>query len=298
MPLLGEIAALAAAFGFSITSICYTLAGRKLTALETLSVSLPISWLPLLGVHRLAFGAWFPQDASAERWLALGISGFLAFLVASYFLLRAYQDIGPQRTMVMVSFSPALGAVLAWIFLGQTLPANSIIGISVVLIGITWVVLARDTSAASEQPGNRRRGLIFAALATLAQSTTFIFASIGMADDFPAPSASLIRITVGMIAVWGIMLLQGKGRATARLFLGDRRRFLLLMGAGISGPVISGSLLLLSLQLITVGVSTTLSHTTSIMLIPISAVLFGERISLRVLLGTVVSIVGIAILFG
>jgi drug/metabolite transporter (DMT)-like permease len=61
--------------------------------------------------------------------------------------------------------------------------------------------------------------------------------------------------------------------------------------------VIAGSLLLLSFQFIPVGVSTTLSHTTSIMLIPIGYFVFKERITLRAIIGTFVTIIGIAILF-
>jgi drug/metabolite transporter (DMT)-like permease len=91
--------------------------------------------------------------------------------------------------------------------------------------------------------------------------------------------------------------LQRKAKETAIIFNHDRKLFLQLTGAAISGPVIAGSLLLLSFQYIPVGVSTTLSHTTAIMLIPISFFVFNERITARAIFGTIVTITGIAILF-
>ena len=61
--------------------------------------------------------------------------------------------------------------------------------------------------------------------------------------------------------------------------------------------MIAGSFLLLAFQHIPVGVATTLSHTTAIMLIPIGYIVFRERITLRAIAGTCLAIAGIAVLF-
>ena len=84
---------------------------------------------------------------------------------------------------------------------------------------------------------------------------------------------------------------------TLTIFNDDRRTLLFIIGAAVSGAVIAGSLLLLAFQNVTVGVATTLSHTTAIMLIPMSFVVFREKITLRAMVGTVIAIIGIAILF-
>ena len=56
---IGEIAALLAAFSFSLTSLFYTVAGRKVNAIISLATSLPISGLVMIGVHQVALGATF-----------------------------------------------------------------------------------------------------------------------------------------------------------------------------------------------------------------------------------------------
>jgi drug/metabolite transporter (DMT)-like permease len=131
----------------------------------------------------------------------------------------------------------------------------------------------------------------------LAQATAFVFSSLGVSGGFPPFSATLIRISAGILALWAFIALQRNLTSTATIFKNDLRLFFQLAGAALSGPVIAGSLLLLSFQLIPVGVSTTLSHTTAIILIPIGYFVFKERITLRAIIGTIVTIVGIGILF-
>lgn len=292
---IGEIAALGAALGFSLTSVCYTFAGRKINAVTSIALSLPISWIIMIGIHRLTLGEFFPTQAAPERWIFLSISGILAFVLSAYCMLNAYQHIGPRLTMLILSFAPVLGALLAWIFLGQSLPLNSAIGIIVVIFGIVWVVAERGKTQTGHL--DLRRGVLLSCLGTLAQSTSFVFASRGLSGGFPPVSATLIRITAGVVVLWMLIVLQGKIKSTATLFNHDRGLLLQLSGAAVSGPVISGFLLLLSFQYVPVGVSTTLSHTTAIILIPISAVVFKERITLRAIIGTLITIIGIGILF-
>ncbi len=294
---IGEIAALLAAFSFSMTSLFYTLAGRKVNAIISLATSLPISGVVMLGVHQVALGQPFPFSASIDRWVYLSASGILAFVISSYFMLTAYQDIGPRLTMLIASFAPVLGAILAWIFLGESLPTHALLGITVVMVGIISVVSQRSPQKSDTLVVDMRRGVVFACLGTLAQSTAFVFSSLGVSDGFPPFSATLIRITAGIITLWVIVALQGNIRMVLSIFNDDRRTLLLIIGAAVSGAVIAGSLLLLAFQFVTVGVATTLSHTTAIMLIPLSYIVFNEKITPRAVVGTVIAIIGIAILF-
>lgn len=294
---IGEIAALLAAFSFSMTSLFYTLAGRKVNAVISLATSLPISAVVMLFVHQLSLGQPFPFNATADRWVYLSASGILAFVISSYFMLTAYQDIGPRLTMLIASFAPVLGAILAWIFLGEELPTNALLGITVVMVGIISVVVERSPDQSDNLAVNLRRGVIFACLGTLAQSSAFVFSKLGVSGGFPPFSATLIRLTAGVIVLWVAVALQGNIRMTLTIFNDDRRTLLFIIGAAVSGAVIAGSLLLLAFQNVTVGVATTLSHTTAIMLIPMSFVVFREKITLRAMVGTVIAIIGIAILF-
>lgn len=296
--LIGGIAALLAALSISITAVCYAMAGRKThSSIASMALSLPLAWALLVGLHLLMRGAWFPPQLSLQRAFYLGASGVLAFVVASYFMLNAFQAIGPRLASVILSFTPVLVAVFAWVFLGEALPAHSAIGIVVVIAGIVTVVAERGNGGTLAARRDARRGVILACLATLIQAIAFIFAAQGLAGGFPPISATLTRITAATATIWLLLLAQNKARSTLSIIRGDWPLLRLLTGAALSGPVISGLLLLFSFQFVPVGVSTTLSHTTSIMLIPISYCLFHERITLRAIIGTFISVAGIGLLF-
>lgn len=295
---VGEIAALAGAVSFSIASVCYTVAGRKVDAVTSIALSLPVAALVLAAINRGAHGAFLPA-ASLQRWLLLGASGILAFVVSNYFMLNAYQRIGTRLTLLIATFIPVLGALLAWLFLGQSLPPRAALGIGVTVLGILWVVGERGGAGAggagAAAPG-RARGLAEAGLGTLLQAVAFVLAAQGVADGFPAVSATLMRILAGTAALWLFLALGRRLRATVAPAAGDRSLRLLLAAAALCGPVLAGSLVLLSFRFIPVGVATTLSNTSAIVLIPLGHLVFGERVTLRAVAGTVVAVLGIALL--
>lgn len=293
----GELAALGAALSFSFASTFFTLAGRKIGAISTLALSMPISCLILIGVHLVTLGEVFPVSASIDRWFYLGGSSVVGFVVSSIFLLRAFQDIGPRLTLLIGSLAPIVGAILAWIFLDQALPTNSVVGISLVIVGIIWVVSEGGKQKVEGINPNYRRGLLFALAGAFGQAISFVLMSQGVAGDFPAMSASVMRTFVASVTLWLLLGAQGNLRSSLRLIHTESRSMILLSLGAIIGPAVGSSFVLLSLQYTSVGVSSTLTGTSPIMLIPIGYVVFKERITLRAVIGTVVAMIGIAILF-
>lgn len=294
---IGELAALGAALAFSFTSTFFTLAGRKLGAISSLAWSLPLSCMILMGVHLVTIGEAFPTSATGERWFDLGMSSIIGFVISSLFLLRAFQYIGPRLTLLVTSLSPVLSAILAWIFLDQDLPTNAILGISLVITGIIWVVSEGGKGKVENVNPDYRRGLMFALAGAFGQAFAFIFMSRGVAGDFPAMSASVMRAFVGAITLWILLGVQGNLGHHISLLRTEIPSMKYIVVASIVGPVIGASLVLVSLQFASVGVSSTLVNTSPIMLIPIGYLIFKERITSRAIMGTVVAIVGIAILF-
>jgi drug/metabolite transporter (DMT)-like permease len=71
----------------------------------------------------------------------------------------------------------------------------------------------------------------------------------------------------------------------------------LTVGGAICGPFLGIWLSLVSVKLIETGVAATLMGTAPIWVIPWVWILYGEKTSLRGLLGTIIAIGGIALLF-
>lgn len=295
--IIGELAALAAALCSSVASTTYTLAGRSFGASASMALSLVVSLVFLLPMHLVAAGEIFPFTTSVSRWLLLGVSSLAGFVVSALFLLRAFQYLGPRLTVLIGSASPIVAALLAWLFLGQSLPAHALIGIALVLGGVFAVVSESTAEAVQRENAVYGKGLLMAAAAAIAQGASFVLMSEGVADGYPAISASLIRTVVGLIALLIIIGLRRELRDNLMLLRAERRALGMLVLAALSGPVVGTTLVLISLQYTSVGISSTLTGTTPILLIPIGVLVFGERVSMRGVIGTMVAIAGVALLF-
>lgn len=293
----GHIAAVLAALAFSVTSTFFTLSGRRLGPSLVVQGSLPLGLVCIFVLHWVTTGQSFPGDAGAGRWLLFGISGVIGFWLGSLAVVNAIIRLGPRLALLVLAIAPILSAVLAWLFLDETLDGQAIAGIIVTITGIIWVVSEGNQSPDPVDRSAYRAGILFALAGALSQSISFLFSKQGLAGDFDPLSASLMRLMTGTVAIWLFAALRGRVRrdlTALRTYPVALRQ--LSLGA-IAGPVTGASLMLLALQHAPVGIATTLGNLTPIFLIPIGYVVFKERITHRAITGTLVAMVGMAILF-
>src|SRR3954464_6296100 len=143
MPFIGELAALATSVCFSLSSIVFTFSGRQLGSTLNNRTRLLIAILLVMVLHTLLYGQPLPLNAGTERWFWLGLSGFVGLALGDGFLFQAFILIGPRLSMLMMALAPVLGAIMAWIFLGENLTLTAVIGIIVTVCGILIVVAER-----------------------------------------------------------------------------------------------------------------------------------------------------------
>jgi drug/metabolite transporter (DMT)-like permease len=113
--------------------------------LETLD-PLQIVVLRFIGVA-VAFSLFFAFVPSRRpvltrrdwRWLVFG--GFLAVPASQLLAVAGQQYLPPAMTGIVVTSAPAIAAVLAYRFLGESLSPRQIAGILVALAGVTIVIL-------------------------------------------------------------------------------------------------------------------------------------------------------------
>ena len=294
---IGEILALGAALVFGVASTAYTLAGRKFGASFSMALSLVISLFFYVPLHQLIHGEPVPLEAEPDRWLILGLSSLAGFVISALFLLRSFQYIGPRLTMLIGSTSPIFAALMAWVFLGQQLPAFTVIGIAFVVGGVVWVVSERGGQRFDSEHAEYGKGLSMAVAAAVGQGAAFVLMSEGVVGGFSAMSAGLIRTIVAIALLWAYIALRGKLRHNLALVASSPRALAWLALASVAGPVAGTMLILVSLQFTSVGISSTLTNTTPIFLIPIAYLAFGERITARAVAGTFLAIAGVALLF-
>jgi len=295
---VGEIAGIATALIWAVSSIFHTLAGRRVGApvLNRLRLVFAVIWIS--GMHWLLQGQPFPLNAAPERWLWLGLSGIVGLVLGDLFLFQGFVLIGPRLTTLIMSGAPMLGVVLAWLLLGEELRPGQIFGIALTLVGIGIVVLERsaNTYGGATSKRNYVLGLLAAFGGAVGQAGGLTLSKLGLAGDFPSISGVSIRMIVAMISLWLVSIVMGKAGETLRATK-DRRALGMIVIGSILGPFIGVWLSLVSVQLSPVGVASTLQSLNPIFLLPIGYWVFQEKISPRAVIGTLVSLVGVGALF-
>ena len=206
MPFIGELAALGTSLCFSLSSVVFTFSSREIGSTLVNRTRLLIAILLVMLLHTLIYGQPFPVNAGNERWFWLGLSGFVGLALGDGFLFQAFILIGPRLSMLMMAMAPVLGAIMAWIFLGETLSLVEIIGILITVGGILIVVAERrgDSSADDKAVSTDRRryvlGLLCGLGGGLGQAGGLILSKLGLVGGFPALSGNLISRSVSLTA--------------------------------------------------------------------------------------------------
>jgi drug/metabolite transporter (DMT)-like permease len=298
MSYTGELAALLTSLCYAASSTVFTLAGRRLGASVVNRARLVLAAVMLSLVHWFSLGQPLPLDADPRRWFWLAASGIVGLVIGDQFLFHAYVEIGPRLGLLMLSLVPALAAIIAWLFLSETLGGIEILGILLTLSGIAWVVLQRRTPQNHAlQPQHSNRGILYGLGAALGQALGLVLAKQGLGGDFPALSGNVIRMISAMITIWALAWLGGQAIPTLKAVSTQRKVLPFVLAGASIGPVLGVSFALYSIQHTSIGVASTLQSLSPVFLLPVGYFFFKERFGWGAVAGTLVAIAGVALLF-
>lgn len=211
-------------------------------------------------------------------------------------LFQAFALIGARLSMLLMTLVPVIGTMLAWVFLGETLSPLEIGAIIVTMSSVAWVVSERDNSAPEDgNPRNYVIGVLCGIGGASGQALGLILSKRGMASDFPALSASLMRLSVATMLIWLWTLIQGQLGPTVQGLRMRQAQWAILSGT-VAGPFIGMTLSLAAVQLTHVGIACTLMSLSPVILLPMVHWIFKERITQRAIVGTVVAMVGVTMI--
>ena len=294
---LGELAALGTAFCWTITALSFESAGRRVGSLSVNLIRLLIAsvWLALLG--GIKRGQLWPTDATPEAWAWLALSGVIGFCIGDLCLFRAFLLIGSRLAMLLMALVPPIAAVTGWLFLGERLSPMDILGITLTVAGVGWVVLEKRPPANGELAAhaNRRLGILLGIGAAAGQAIGLVMSKQGM-GTYDAFAATQIRVLAGAVGFsilfipigwWPRVVTACRHRsAMARISLG-----------ATFGPFLGVSFSLLAVQRTTTGVAGAIMSIVPVLIIVPSILLFKERITLRAVMGAGLAVAGVAVLF-
>lgn len=291
----GEMAALATAFCWTVTSLAFESASKRVGSMAVNLIRLVMAFVFLSFFGLFAHGRAFPTDATPTAWAWLALSGLVGFTIGDLCLFRAFVVVGSRLSMLLMALVPPFTAITSYFFLGEQLAPIDLFGMSLTVGGVVWVVWERPTIDGNEPPPNRGFGVLLGIGAALGQAVGLVLSKIGMGEYDPF-AATQIRIIAGMVGFSVLFLFIGwwprvvsaltNGTAMARTALG-----------GFFGPFLGVSLSLLAVQRTEAGVAATIMALVPVLIIIPSALINKESVSLRGVLGSIIAVVGAAVLF-
>ena len=279
---------------WSFGSIFFTISSRRLGYSMVNRLRLAAALLLLMCAHLVTQGSFVPLDVTPSHWFWFGLSGIVGFAIGDMLLFKAFVMLGARISMLLMALVPVFGTFIAWIFLGETLDLYEILAISIVITGIVWVVTDRKNS--DHQSNHYMIGILCGIGGAVGQAVGLILSKKGLANDYSALSGNIIRVFVAVSLLWLITLIRGKIPSTMRR-LTDKKGMLALTGGAFCGPFLGVWLSLVAVQNTYVGIASTLMALPPIFLIPLSHWVFKEKISLGAVIGTIVAVIGVALIF-
>ncbi|MBA7615023.1 hypothetical protein ES703_22298 [subsurface metagenome] len=291
MPYLGKIAGIGTAILWAANAIFFAEGAKRIDALSVSILRLILASVLLIGLH-LALGGRFNFPLDAVLWL--GASGIVALAVGDWFLFAALAKIGPRIVMLVMSASPVFAALIAWIFLKEGLGLMAIGGIALVVGGVCLVVLNKKGNEHLERK-NLVTGVIFSVLAAIGQGSGLVIAKHGMSLGVGEIDATMIRVLSATAVVALFTLIIGRGKRVAASARNAKAMLFVALGTTI-GLIMGTLLAFVSINNTEVGVGATLISLSPLILLPASKIIYGERITLIAVIGTVVTLAGVAFL--
>jgi len=297
----GEFAALLTAMFWSVTSMSFEAAGKRIGSLTVNLIRLYIAY----GIYTVYLyfvrGMAFPIDASTEAWIWLGLSGVFGFAIGDLLLFQAFVVVGARISMLIMALVPPITAFMGWVMLGETLSMQSIAGMVLTISGVAMVVLKPEPNLLEPEKRKKLRlnyplvGILLAFGGAFGQAVGLVLSKYGM-KDYDAFAASQIRVLAGLVSFTLIFLFMNKwDKLKSGL---KNKKGLLFTGLGsIFGPFLGVSFSLLAVQNTSTGVAATIMAIVPIILIPPAIIFFKEKVGVREIIGSFIAVGGVALLF-
>lgn len=292
---LGEFAALLTAIFWVVSALAFERASNRLGSVPVNILRLVVGFIFLSILNLIRRNMILPFDASAENWFWLTLSGMIGFVFGDLFLFKSYTIIGSRFSMLIMTLVPPMTAFFGWLIMGEKLTPLNFIGMTLTFAGIALAIFSRGNGSERFKMKLAPMGVLYALGGALGQALGLVMSKFGMKDYDPF-SATQIRIIAGIIgfALLVTVLRRWKSVGTATKDIKGMKA--LTLGA-IFGPFLGVSFSLLSVKYAKAGIAATIMALTPVFILLPAVVLYKEKVTMRELIGAIISVAGVALFF-
>lgn len=294
--LIHELAAVGAATCWAMTGLLSSRPAGHLGALA-FNRTRQLFVASLLGLYVFASGTWRELPPDALRSLLL--SGFIGIFVGDTLLFTCLNRLGPRRSGILFALNAPIAALLGWAVLGEQLSATAITGIGLTLCGVLLAILFGKRKAQLHEwervKGPLWLGVLVGLLAALSQAVGSLIARPVMAAGIDPVTASMLRVGIAALCLTALTMLpiravRSNGPMTGSIFLQT-------VITGIIALAFGMTLLLFALSGGKVGIVSTLSATTPVIILPMLWLKTRERPASGAWAGAALVVTGMALMF-
>jgi drug/metabolite transporter (DMT)-like permease len=247
-------------------------------------------------------GGW--QTLGSWQLWALAASSLFGIVIASTTYFASIYAAGPRVTALLFSLASPFSLILGYLVFGETINAQQGVGVMLILAGILIAIGFRRRRPASMVPigdaapetfGARVSaiGILLGVITALGQALGSLFARPAMAAGVEPFAAMAVRSGLAVVCLWALLVLPVVRRQASSFRPRD-------MGIAVTsaffGTALGMSLLMAALKTGSVGIVSTLSSMTPIVILPMVWLRSGQMPRAHAWAGAGLAIVGTALI--
>ena len=309
-PYFGEIIALIVAFSWTATALFAEVASKRLGSLPLNLIRMVLSWAFLSVMLWIVTGAPYPMYASGKAWFWLALSGLVGYVFGDWCLFNSYIVFGSRYGQLFMTLAPPMAGIAGWLMLGESMSWHSWLAMLVTLTGIAISILARGGESHKLTLKLPLKGVLFGIGAGVGQGVGLVLSKIGLehyAQSIPAeapPSiakmmpfaGTYIRAIAGFVGFF-LILAMAKSLPQVGKAIHDKKGMTFATLTTFFGPFLGVSLSLMAVQYAKAGIASTLMALTPVLIIVPYAIIHKQKISVKEVIGTLITMVGVALFF-
>jgi len=300
---LGELFALLTAVFWTTTSLSFQQATRRAGSLSVNVLRLIIAFFIYGVISYFSRGLFLPFDAGSHQWIWMSVSGLIGFVFGDYFLFKSYELISARISMLIMSLSAPIAALISWFLLGETMNLLSVFAMFITIFGI-MIVITEKKKLDDEKAGVKNKkihfsfspkGMLFAFFGSIGQALGLVLSKYGM-QDYNVFAATQIRIITGCIG-FIILISLIKRWPKVKQAVSDSVSMKFIVIGSIFGPFLGVYVSLLAVKFTTVGIASTIMAIIPVLIIPPAILIYKEKVTLKEVVGAFIALGGIMLFF-
>jgi len=303
--LSGELIALITTLCWSLGIFPFTEAAKRIGSAPLNQYRLLLAWIIISIIlffwNDLNFVELFTEP-QPYHFIFLGLSGIIGFSIGDYCSFNSFKLLGPKLASLYTTFAPGAALLIGYIALNESVNLIGIFGILITVSGVIWLTLSKKDSNAATQVGYTRdkRGIFYGIIGALCQGTGLVLSKYGM-DYYEVKLQTMhavwIRLLFAFSAAFIVSLLAGKLKANSKpIFTNEKNNLPFLFFGTILGPVMGVTLSLFAIQKLEVAVAQTIFALLPLFVLPISLIVYKERITLQSVFACLLALSGVLLL--